>query len=216
MHMKENVFLLTAIIPIFIILFNLNLHIYNNNFYLNEFERYDVYTSLGKEAVLENYNILMGYFKDKNNLDQSFFNEREKTHMVDVKNLLMLAKYLLYISAFIIAILILYIALKKDIHSLIKGIFFGSLATIIIILVLLAASLFDFSSIFLQFHFAFFSNNLWQLNPATDNLIIMFQEGFFYDSFRAILINSLITAVLILVSSIVLRHYLSFKKEVIK
>lgn len=214
--MKKNVILLAAIIPIFIILFNLNLHIYNNNFYLNEFEKYDVYNSLGKEAVLENYNLLMGYFKNKNNLDQSFFNDKEKTHMIDVKNLLMLAKYLLYLSAFIMAILILYLALRKDFHSLIKGIFLGSLSAIIMLLVFLAASLLDFSSMFLQFHFAFFSNNLWQLDPATDNLIIMFQEGFFYDSFRAILVNSIITVVLILVSSFALRHYLSYKKEVIK
>lgn len=183
--------------PFFILLLNLNLHIYNEKFYLNEFEKNNVYDALEKEKVIENYNLLLGYFRDKNNLDQSFFNEKEKMHLVDVKNLVRLSSYILYFSGFIILLTISYLISRKFFSNLKKGLLIGSILTIIILGIFLLLALLDFTNIFLQFHFSFFSNDLWQLNPATDNLIVMFPEGFFYDSVVAMLVNSLVSSAVV-------------------
>jgi integral membrane protein (TIGR01906 family) len=43
-----------------------------------------------------------------------------------------------------------------------------------------------FEQLFLQFHLLSFSNDLWQLNPATDRLIQMFPLGFWFQVSLAI------------------------------
>ena len=44
------------------------------------------------------------------------------------------------------------------------------------------AVLFGFDTLFEQFHLLSFSNDFWQLNPATDRLIQMFPQGFWFDA----------------------------------
>ena len=39
----------------------------------------------------------------------------------------------------------------------------------------------DFTSFWTSFHHVFFTNDLWLLDPATDNLILMVPEQFFFD-----------------------------------
>jgi integral membrane protein (TIGR01906 family) len=41
--------------------------------------------------------------------------------------------------------------------------------------------LFDFDQLFLKFHLLSFANELWQLNPASDYLIMLVPQGFQYD-----------------------------------
>ena len=43
-------------------------------------------------------------------------------------------------------------------------------------------SLFSFDELFLQFHLVSFDNDLWILDPTKDNLLMMFPQGFWYDS----------------------------------
>jgi integral membrane protein (TIGR01906 family) len=40
----------------------------------------------------------------------------------------------------------------------------------------------DFDRLFLEFHLFSFANDLWMLNPATDYLIMLFPQGFWYDA----------------------------------
>jgi len=41
---------------------------------------------------------------------------------------------------------------------------------------------FDFDQFFLQFHLLSFANDFWMLNPATDYLIMLFPQGFWFDA----------------------------------
>ena len=41
---------------------------------------------------------------------------------------------------------------------------------------------FDFEDFFLQFHLLSFANDFWILNPATDYLIMLFPQGFWFDA----------------------------------
>jgi integral membrane protein (TIGR01906 family) len=43
-------------------------------------------------------------------------------------------------------------------------------------------SMLDFDNLFLEFHLLSFDNNLWILDPTKDNLLMMFPQGFWYDS----------------------------------
>ena len=57
-------------------------------------------------------------------------------------------------------------------------------------------ALIDFDSLFLVFHHASFSNDLWKLDPSSDYLIMMFPEEFFMDA-SFILVGSTILEALI-------------------
>jgi len=43
-------------------------------------------------------------------------------------------------------------------------------------------TLLNFDQLFLQFHLFSFTNELWQLDPARDYLIMLFPGGFWYDA----------------------------------
>jgi len=43
-------------------------------------------------------------------------------------------------------------------------------------------TLLGFDQLFWQFHLISFANELWMLDPATDYLIMLFPQGFWYDA----------------------------------
>ena len=61
------------------------------------------------------------------------------------------------------------------------GVVGGSALTLILMVALGLGALFNFEQLFLQFHFFSFSNELWQLDPTRDYLIMLIPEGFQYD-----------------------------------
>ncbi len=58
----------------------------------------------------------------------------------------------------------------------------GSGLTIILVLALGLGALLDFDRLFLQFHLVSFTNELWLLDPTKDYLIMLFPQGFWYDT----------------------------------
>lgn len=71
---------------------------------------------------------------------------------------------------------------EQSLRALARYLAWGAVATILLIAMLGGAVLLDFDRIFVQFHEVSFSNDLWRLNPATDRLIQMFPERFFFDA----------------------------------
>jgi integral membrane protein (TIGR01906 family) len=59
---------------------------------------------------------------------------------------------------------------------------YGSGLTFGLMLLLGLLALLDFDRFFLQFHLISFANDLWQLDPAKDFLIMLFPQGFWYDA----------------------------------
>lgn len=117
---------------------------------------------------------------DQSGKPVSIFNEQEMVHMDDVRDLLNQALALrnLGIILFLIAFLCL---LKWDPMAIIKGLFYGSVISLVIILGigLLFATRFD--QTFTLFHQLFFSNDLWIMNPKTDLLIWIVPGPFFFN-----------------------------------
>jgi integral membrane protein (TIGR01906 family) len=73
------------------------------------------------------------------------------------------------------------------------------------IAVLFAIVVVTFSSSFITFHELLFKTDTWMLDPATDNLIRMFPEQFFYDIFVRIVLMSVVFATILLVVGYVMR-----------
>lgn len=115
--------------------------------------------------------------------EQEFFNDREKAHMVDVKNLFVGGLWIRRIAILIFALtFILLVKTKSDWKRLLPKCFligFGVFIGIVGIVGGLVAS--NFNKYFLMFHKVAFRNDLWLLNPETDLLIRMLPEGFFLD-----------------------------------
>lgn len=130
-------YLLLILIPIFIILLNFQLLIFNGDFYDNE--------------VHEN---LLSYFKGE---ELEFdYTEKELIHLEDVKKLINLLEIVLYI---LIVLIILIMFLSKENMFIISGII-----TIGIVVLLF---LFDFSFLFTKFHEILFTNDYWLLDSNT-------------------------------------------------
>lgn len=109
-----------------------------------------------------------------------FFNDKERSHMVDVRNLFVLNRNVQVMAT--LFVLALYLMGKyglKQKRILIDGLILsGPLMLIFIALVGIMATQ-DFTGIFIKFHELFFSNELWLLDPATDRMIVLLQEEFF-------------------------------------
>ena len=83
----------------------------------------------------------------------------------------------------VLLILILLAARKADLIKLLPRAYFvtlGITGVITIVLGVLFAS--DFDKYFRIFHEIFFDNDQWMFDPATDYMIRMLPEGFFYVS----------------------------------
>ena len=191
-------------------------------FYEREYAKYNVTESLDMEMedVMDVTEKMMDYLigrrpelsviTDVDGQTQDFFNEQDRLHMADVKNLflggLTLRWVLLAAAAVLIALLVL---LKGDWRRIIPRAYFIALGIFLAVTVLLGA-LFasDFTKYFTIFHEIFFTNDLWLFDPATDYMIRMLPEGFFYDMVMRIGGCFLGSLVVLLAIFFVWRHFL--------
>ena len=111
------------------------------------------------------------------------FNEREVAHLRDVKNLIWLDYcFLLGTLIYILGYAGFSLIRGKDWRWLAWGVVWGSGITLALILALGLGILVGFDQLFWQFHVISFANELWQLDPARDYLIMLFPRDFWYDA----------------------------------
>ena len=113
------------------------------------------------------------------------FNQREVAHLRDVKGLIWLDYWvLLGVLAYILvyAGVSLFWRRRRYWHRLAWGMIGGGGVTLALMLALGLGTLLNFDQLFLQFHLISFANELWQLDPAKDYLIMLFPQGFWYDA----------------------------------
>ena len=128
------------------------------------------------------------------------FNQREVSHLKDVKGLIrldynLLAGTLIYALTF--SGLCLFWREGKYRQQLGRGLIWGGGLTLALIVAAGVAVLIDFSWVFLQFHLLSFANDLWLLDPSRDYLIRLFPQGFFSDA-ALLIIGATALAALIL------------------
>ena len=188
--------LLFISLSIFILFSGYNLVIYDYDFYQSEFEKLNVYNTLDKTKVDETANQIITYLEDGTPITTSFLNEKEKIHLKDVKTLNTIIKALWYLSIGLMIISLTILIYKKKYRDIFSSILYAGLPTLFLILLILIISSLDFTGAFTIFHEIFFTNDLWKLNPATDNMIVMFPEQFFYDAFVRMSIISMTLSII--------------------
>ena len=186
--MKIKYFLL-ILIPIFIILLNLKLLIFNYNLYKGEYPN-----------VNEN---LLNYLNNKEELKFNY-TERELIHMNDVKNLVNILNIIVYILGELILIILIF---NKDNISNILII-----SGAVIIGVILILFLFSFSFLFEKFHEVLFANDYWLLNY--DSLLIKtYPIEFFINFSRRLVLNTMITSLILITIGILKNVYSKYKSS---
>lgn len=164
-------------------------------FYEREYKKYQVADSLNMtmDNIMDVTDQMMAYLignkaelsviTDVDGETQDFFNEQDRFHMGEVKELFLGGLKIRNIMLVaVLLILILLAARKADMIKLLPRAYFvtlGITGVITIVLGVLFAS--DFDKYFRIFHEIFFDNDQWMFDPATDYMIRMLPEGFFYD-----------------------------------
>ncbi|MEA3422290.1 MAG: TIGR01906 family membrane protein [Bacillota bacterium] len=171
---------------LFILINVVEVYTFNHDYYLSEFDKYDVYkdVDLGRDGVYYASGEIISYLKnDRNDLNVVYegvdvFNQREISHMVDVKRIF---TFLKYAKIFSVLLGILMIVLDKSVKTVVWSLIYTGMHSLIMMSAVIVVAINDFTSAFIKFHEMFFSNDLWLLNPMTDRLIQMLPEGFFLD-----------------------------------
>ncbi len=181
---------------------------FNDGFFEKEYIKYRVLENVHMEMddLLYVTDEMMDYLKgNRDDLvvetiidgeEREFFNEKEKRHMIDVQGLFLGAMALRWGALVLAALCGAVLLAKKQGLVLLRmlqwgiGLFIGSMAA------LAALISTDFTRYFYIFHFIFFDNFDWYLNPETDLLINIVPEGFFRDT--AFLIAALFLGVCLL------------------
>lgn len=159
------------------------------------FSKYDIVnvTGLAPEELTKAADGLIGYFNSseeyisvtvtKNGHPFTLFNQREVQHLKDVKGLFWLCYYVLIGTAtYALAYLGVALFWWRDKRRLAWALVGGGGFTLVLMAVMGIVIALDFDQFFLQFHLLSFANDFWQLNPATDYLLMMFPDGFWFDA----------------------------------
>lgn len=120
-------------------------------------------------------------FTNEEGTEVSCFNTREQTHMADCLQLFHLCRGIMLLSAAVTCLCILALVLGKHWGRGTVGFMTGNGLVLLLCLTLVVWGLADFEGLFVRFHQAFFSNDLWLLNPQTDLLIRLMPTQFFVD-----------------------------------
>ena len=201
------IFLIIVNIPFILYFSNLRILLYNENYYKKEFQKYNVYQNLKDYDIEEINKDVLGYFRNKDELIRNdFFNEKEKSHLLDVKKLVNDIFYLfkLLILNFIVLLVLLYFINKtKFIKYFGFSLAAGGILTFLHAFFFWLTVKFNFGETFTIFHKLFFTGN-WMFSPLANKIIILYPEGFFFDFAYDIVVRTLILAFILIVIGLIL------------
>lgn len=216
--------LMVLTIPFIIYLYNFNSIAFDRDLYKKEFLKYNVYNNLEDYDIEGINNDVLNYLINEKGsipIENDFFNEREKTHLLDVKNLIqkVLAIYyysmILFLLLFIMLILLLNFNFKEIVKRLFIILFFGSLLTLLDAGSFFLLSNFNFDFTFDLFHETFFSSGTFTFNPEFENIVVLYPENLFFDLLIKIIMNTILSSVIILFFSIA-TFFIFFRSNFLK
>lgn len=163
--------------------------------YEKEYKKYDVLSDLDMdmEDVMYVTEEMMAYLRGNRETlsvittvegeKKDFFNEQDRFHMGEVRELFIggLNLRLGAAGAALICLIFLIVSKARIRKILIKSyrIVLGITGAAVLLIGIAAAV--DFNAVFVQFHHIFFDNDLWLFDPAEDYMIRMLPEGLFFD-----------------------------------
>lgn len=200
-------FMIGLSLLVFILVTIVQYYAFNEEFYLTEFEKYDIYSviDLDEEGVLVAAQGIIEYLKG-NAVDLELeyrgleiFNNREIDHMKDVLGIFDILQKMKVFAGLLMILLLL---TSKKMKTLVMGVIYSGVLSITLMGGLGLLMVTDFTSAFIRFHELIFSNELWYLDPRTDRLIQMLPEGFFVDMGIMIVISHLSIVITVMIIAI--------------
>ena len=207
--------LFIAMVPIFLIAFNVRWVINFPPLYSYGFDRYDIvrYTGIERDELISAGKQIRDYFNNDTELLEirvvvggilvmNLYNEREVLHMRDVKGLVKGVYRVSEITGLFMALVIVggFVnwgrAFVPMLGSLLR---WGGGVTLGLVVLVGLGALVGFDRLFLAFHLISFSNDLWQLDPRRDYLIAMFPQGFFFDATMLIALAVVVEAAILVI-----------------
>ncbi len=201
----------------------IDLNCFDQSFYQKEYVQNNTSeeTGMNEEDLWDTTLVLFDYLHDArddlsvqhevNGTVREIFDSREKAHMVDVKNLYLNTIVVRNVLAIVGSILfVVSVLLNKN--NWITSMYIGykrslGLLFVIILAILIYAAI-DFNSFWIQFHYLFFTNDLFFLDPNTEILINMVPEQFFFDLVIRIIFMFMFSVIVLYV----LFYYLNKRK----
>lgn len=164
-------------------------------FYKHAYEQLNTAEAIGmsNEDLMASTDVLLDYLQDKvdnieikvevNGKRRYVFDERETMHMVDVKNLY--ESVLIVRNGCVIFTLIVFILLLMDDKKCTIPVLTYTYKRFIVYFALILGTLItyaacDFNRFWTYFHYLFFDNDLWLLDPRISIMINMFPQPFFF------------------------------------
>ena len=157
--------------------------------------RVDLVTGIEKDGLMAAAREIRGYFNSSREplevtavvwgQERELFNEREVQHMHDVKRLIwglygVGAAAAIYLLGFLALGFVRY--RRLFLRPLFGYTLWGSGLTVALVGMVGLIALVGLDALFRFFHAVRFSNDLWHLDPRTDYLLMMFPQGFWFDS----------------------------------
>ncbi|MDD2981386.1 MAG: TIGR01906 family membrane protein [Hespellia sp.] len=168
----------------------------NYDYYEKEYEKYQITDDLPMEMddIMDVTKEMMSYLRgNREDLviyttidgqeNVEFFNDQDKAHMADVRNLFLWGLRIRWICLGIIIVCIAILIMKKTNWKYLLPRSYQIALVITAAATGIAGYAFsrDFTAAFIKFHEIFFTNDLWIFDPNTDYMINMLPEGFFSD-----------------------------------
>jgi integral membrane protein (TIGR01906 family) len=215
---KQSVYVwaISFLIIALILFSNVLLIFYNSGFFYSEYQKLSVYNEIPKEEAKLATESMLNYLTGNAGNLSDFYNQREKSHLKDVKKLVFYDKIIIVMIGLLIALLsfFFYKKLKSTSaknftkHLLKKFANIFILQGVLMAALLLISFLFRkaFSFFYIIFHKMLFSNDLWLLDPRTDKLIVLLPEQFFIHTTAAILIRTLVFCTFFLMIGLILKR----------
>ena len=193
------IILLILDIPFILYLLNFKLVAFNKNFYKKEFLKYDIYDEFpGDDIEIVNSELLyyLRYDKTDEYVRIDLFDEKEKGHLVDVKNIVQ--KSLIFLNMMIILFIILIITLilidKKDFMKKFSlALIYGGIITFLDAFIFFILVKINFNSVFDVFHRTFFKDGTWLFDEGSD-MVRLYTSNFFYDATLSVIVWTLVIA----------------------
>lgn len=188
-------FLISILLFPILLVTGIELVTFDQNFYAHQYEQLNTAQGIGmsdedlRRVTLE----LTDYIRDRiDSLDQitaeidgvqrQVFNEREITHMVDVKELFQFAvkvRNFSLASVLVLLVPLFFLSGKRPLRYLAVSYLAASAFLLLLLVIAVPVVQANFTYYWDQFHYLFFDNDLWILNPETDVMIQMVPEPFF-------------------------------------
>ncbi len=220
---KVLTYLLAVVLAVstifFIFVSSIEIATLNRPIFSYHFNKSDIMsdTKMSHDDLMRSADKLIRYIKNKDDdleieavVDgetREVFNEREKLHMVDVKNLYLAVRFIKRIALFLM-LAILVLLRKNEIYgAVIKATLYVIPAISVLIVILGGMFALDFNTNFVKFHLLFFDNDLWILNPNTDILINIVPEAYFYG-----VIMLIVALVITLIALFMYLYYTIYKR----